>query len=186
MGNEKKTDLRIVVDKIGMLSTSANSLLLNYFFEKNNLGSFLRSFHLKDFVSQYDTKESLNLLEKGNILQLVGGTGLPFFSNDTAAAILAADLEASLVIFAKGRVDGIYTADPYIVKDAELIPTITYSSLIKKGISVIDPEALHILKTAKIKSLVINFKNLINLVQLIEEVIKSDSFLRKGSIILSR
>jgi uridylate kinase len=115
-------------------------------------------------------RKAIRHLEKGRIVILAGGTGSPFFTTDSAAALKAAELNCSVVL--KGsNVDGVYTSDPKKNKDAKLYVKLSYQDALEQGLTVMDNTAFALCQREKIKVIVFNLNTLEN----IEKIIYGDA-----------
>lgn len=133
---------RTVADQMGMLATIMNALFLQDAIE--NAGGkavVLSSIEVDRVAELYTKKRALDYLSKGYIVIFGGGTGSPYFSTDTAAALRAAEIEADVILLAK-NVDGIYSADPKLDDSAKKYDVISYADFIKKGLKAMDLTAV--------------------------------------------
>jgi len=148
---------RTVGDYIGMLATIMNSLALQAALEKENQHArVLSAIEIKDVAEPYIRRRAIRHLEKGRVVIFAGGTGNPYFTTDTAAALRA--LETECVIILKGtKVDGVYTKDPHKFKDAKKLEHLSLKEAITdKQIGVLDNSALSLCMDHKIPILVFN------------------------------
>ena len=135
---------RAQADYMGMLATSINALALQDTLEQ--LGQPTRvqtAIHMAQIAEPYIRRRAIRHLEKGRVVIFAGGTGNPFFTTDTAAALRAVEMEAEVLL--KGShsgTDGIYTADPRIEPDAEKIDQISHIEVIKQGLQPMDSTAI--------------------------------------------
>jgi uridylate kinase len=145
---------RVTADQIGMLATVINALTLKDAFEAKKITSeILTAFEMHAIAKRFTKSRAMKYLEKGKIILLAGGTGNPFFSTDTAAALRALEIEADAII--KGsKVDGIYNKDPMVFSDAVKLDEITYEDALSQNIRVLDPTAFALLKDYKIPIIV--------------------------------
>lgn len=130
---------RVNADEIGMLATIMNGIALKNYLE--NIGvpcMVLSSIETNGFVEKYSTDVARQKLSEGYVIIFSGGTGHPYFSTDTAAALRAAQINADAILFAKNGVDGVYTADPRQNESAEKISSITYKEIVQRELGVID------------------------------------------------
>ena len=128
-------------DHMGMLATTINSLALQQALEDTGLKAItMTSVSMEEFADKYSSRNAVKALENGNIVILGGGSGLPFFSTDTAAVLRAAEIEADVVLMAK-NIDGIYTADPKVDKSAFKLDEVTYKEIIDRNIKAYDMTA---------------------------------------------
>ncbi|MFM8451764.1 MAG: UMP kinase, partial [Acidimicrobiaceae bacterium] len=145
-------------DYMGMIATVMNALALQDAFER--VGQFSRvmtAVEMPKVAEPYIRRRAERHLEKGRIVILAGGTGNPFFTTDTAAALRAAEISAQAIL--KGThsgVDGVYTADPKKDKTATRFDEITYLDVISKGLKVMDSTAITFCMDNKIPIVVFN------------------------------
>jgi uridylate kinase len=134
---------RATGDYMGMLATVLNALALQDALEK--LGAHTRvqsAITISEVAEPYIRRRAIRHLEKGRIVIFAAGTGNPFFTTDTAAALRALEIHADAILMAKHGVDGVYTADPRAVTDAEFLPELTHHEAIERRLSVMDSTAL--------------------------------------------
>jgi uridylate kinase len=149
--------------QMGMIATTINGMALSE--TLNALGKKAKvfsAFTVGSFIEPYSVLAARDCLEAGTIVVLSGGTGSPYVTTDTCAAIRAAELGADAV-FKATKVDGVYTADPTKDKSAQRIDKITYDEFIDRRLGVIDLTAVKICQEAKVPVVVFNFKDLDNL-----------------------
>ncbi|MED3762584.1 UMP kinase [Ureibacillus terrenus] len=141
MGSEMGMD-RASADYMGMLATVMNSLALQDALEKLNVETRVQSSIVMTQVAEpYIRRKAVRHLEKGRVVIFAAGTGNPFFSTDTTAALRAAEIDADAILMAKNNVDGVYSADPKIHRDAVKYDTLTYLDVIQQGLQVMDSTA---------------------------------------------
>jgi len=134
---------RATGDYMGMLATVLNALTLQDALEK--LGEHTRvlsAIDVKEVAEPYIRRRAMRHLEKGRIVIFAAGTGNPFFTTDTAAALRALEIRAEAILMAKNDVEGVYDADPASNPDARFIPELTHREAIEKGLKVMDSTAL--------------------------------------------
>ena len=134
---------RATGDYMGMLATVLNALALQDALEK--LGAVTRvqsAITISEVAEPYIRRRAMRHLEKGRIVIFAAGTGNPFFTTDTAAALRALEIHAEAILMAKNGVEGIYTADPSTDPDAEFIPEIAARDALQRGLKVMDSTAL--------------------------------------------
>jgi uridylate kinase len=134
---------RATADYLGMLATVLNALPLQDALEK--LGVFTRvqsAIKIEEVAEPYIRRRAMRHLEKGRVVIFAAGTGNPFFTTDTAAALRAIEVRADALLMAKNGVDGVYTADPRENPDAELIDQITHMEALERRLRVMDATAL--------------------------------------------
>jgi uridylate kinase len=133
---------RATADYMGMLATVLNALALQDALEKQGVATRVQSaITISEVAEPYIRRRAIRHLEKGRIVIFAAGTGNPFFTTDTAAALRAAELHAEVILMAKNRVEGVYTADPAIDADAQFIPEITHREALTRGLQVMDATA---------------------------------------------
>ena len=132
---------RASLDSIGMLGTVMNALAVKTALEKMNIpAQVLSAVGMSPIADLYSRERAKKLLSSGHIVLFAAGTGHPFFSTDTAAALRACELGLDCVIKAT-KVDGIYDKDPVKFKDAKFFPEVTYSDAIRLNLKVFDTAA---------------------------------------------
>jgi uridylate kinase len=135
---------RAQADYMGMLATVINALALQDTLER--LGQPTRvqtAIHMSQVAEPYIRRRAIRHLEKGRVVIFGGGTGNPFFSTDTAAALRAVEVEASAMLRGThSGVEGLYTADPRTTPDAELIREVTYLDVLNRGLKAMDSTAI--------------------------------------------
>ena len=133
---------RATGDYMGMLATVLNALALQDALEKEDVATRVQSaITISEVAEPYIRRRAIRHLEKGRIVIFAAGTGNPFFTTDTAAALRAAELHAEVVLMAKNGVEGVYSADPALDPDAEFIPEITHRDALTRGLEVMDSTA---------------------------------------------
>lgn len=141
IGSEMGMD-RASADYMGMLATVMNSLALQDALEKLEVETRVQSSIVMTQVAEpYIRRKAVRHLEKGRVVIFAAGTGNPFFSTDTTAALRAAEIDADAILMAKNNVDGVYSADPKIHQDAVKYETLTYLEVIQQGLQVMDSTA---------------------------------------------
>lgn len=140
-GSEKGID-RATADYMGMLATVMNSLALQDGLEKVGVPTRVQtSIEMRQVAEPYIRRKAIRHLEKNRVVIFAAGTGNPYFSTDTTAALRAAEIEAEVILMAKNKVDGVYTADPTIDPEAVKFEHLTYLEMINKGLGVMDSTA---------------------------------------------
>jgi uridylate kinase len=133
---------RATGDYMGMLATVLNALALQDALEKLEVATRVQSaITISEVAEPYIRRRAIRHLEKHRIVIFAAGTGNPFFTTDTAAALRAAELHAEVVLMAKNGVEGVYTADPAKDPNAEFIPEITHKDALTSGLRVMDSTA---------------------------------------------
>ncbi|MBK5115341.1 MAG: UMP kinase [Thermoleophilia bacterium] len=134
---------RATADYMGMLATVLNALTLQDSLEKKGAHTRVMSaIDVTEVAEPYIRRRAMRHLEKGRIVIFAAGTGNPFFTTDTAAALRALEIHAEAILMAKHGVEGVYDADPAEVPDAQFIEHITHRAAIEKGLRVMDSTAL--------------------------------------------
>jgi uridylate kinase len=134
---------RATADYMGMLATVLNALPLQDALESAGVHTRVQSaITVAEVAEPYIRRRAMRHLEKGRIVIFAAGTGNPFFTTDTAAALRAVEIHAEAILMAKNGVEGVYTADPREDRDAELIPEITHMEALQRGLRVMDATAL--------------------------------------------
>jgi uridylate kinase len=134
---------RATGDYMGMLATVLNALTLQDALER--LGQHTRvmsAIDVKEVAEPYIRRRAMRHLEKGRVVIFAAGTGNPFFTTDTAAALRALEIHAETILMAKNGVEGVYDADPATNPEAKFIPEITHREAIERGLKVMDSTAL--------------------------------------------
>ncbi len=156
-GEEMGMD-RAQADYIGMLATVMNGLALQDGLE--NLGVPTRvqtAINMSEVAEPYIRRRAIRHLEKGRVVIFTGGTGSPYFSTDTTAALRAAEVKADVIMMAKNNVDGVYSADPNIDENAVKYDELTYLDIINKSLEVMDSTASSLSMDNKIPLVVFKF-----------------------------
>jgi len=147
---------RSTSDYMGMLATIMNALSLQSCLEKIDLPTRVQTaISMSQIAEPYIKRKAVRHLEKNRIVIFAAGTGNPFFSTDTAAALRASEMSCSLIIKAT-KVDGIYDSDPNKNKKAKLIKRLSYSDVINKNLRIMDLTAISLAKESNIPILVTN------------------------------
>ena len=133
---------RTTADHMGMLATVINALAMQDALEKRNIPTRVQSaLTITRVAEPYILRKALRHFEKGRIVIFAGGTGNPYFSTDTAAALRAAEIHADAIFLAK-NVDGIYDSDPKKNPDAKKFDEISYFDVIQRGLNAMDTTAI--------------------------------------------
>jgi uridylate kinase len=130
-------------DYMGMLATVLNALTLQDALEKLDVHTRVQSaITISEVAEPYIRRRAMRHLEKARVVIFAAGTGNPFFTTDTAAALRALEIHAQAILMAKNGVEGVYTADPRLDDGAEFIPRITHREALERGLKVMDSTAL--------------------------------------------
>lgn len=141
VGSEMGMD-RANADYMGMLATVMNSLALQDSLENLDVPTRVQtSIEMRQVAEPYIRRKAIRHLEKKRVVIFAAGTGNPYFSTDTTAALRAAEIEAEVILMAKNNVDGVYNADPKLVADAVKYETLTYLDILNEGLGVMDATA---------------------------------------------
>ncbi len=133
---------RATGDYMGMLATVLNALALQDALEKGEIPTRVQSaITISEVAEPYIRRRAVRHLEKGRVVIFAAGTGNPFFTTDTAAALRAAEVHAEVVLMAKNGIEGVYTADPAKDPNAQFIPEITHKEALTRGLQVMDSTA---------------------------------------------
>ncbi len=134
---------RAQADYMGMLATVINGLALQATLERLGQPTRVQSaIHMSQVAEPYIRRRAIRHLEKGRIVIFAGGTGNPFFTTDTTAALRAIEIDAQAILMGKHGTDGVYTADPRTNPDAELLNEVSYLDVLSKGLKVMDSTAI--------------------------------------------
>jgi uridylate kinase len=133
---------RVSADYMGMLATIINALAIQDLLEKKGIETrVMTAIRMDELAEPYIRRRAVRHLEKGRVVIFAGGTGNPYFSTDTAAALRAIEIEADVVIKAT-KVKGVYTADPATDPSAEFIPNISFREVVAQELGVMDAPAV--------------------------------------------
>jgi len=147
---------RVSADHMGMLATVINALALQDALEKQGVFTRVMSaLEMNQVAEPFIRRRAIRHLEKGRIVVFAGGTGNPYFSTDTAASLRAMEIKADAILKAT-KVDGIYTADPTLVKDATMFETISYMDILRLGLRVMDATAVALCRENNLPIVIFN------------------------------
>lgn len=164
MGMERAT-----ADYMGMLGTVINALALQNVFEQHGLETRVQTaLPVNSVAEPYIRRRALRHLEKGRVMIFGGGTGSPYFSTDTTAALRAAEMEADCILMAKSGVDGVYNADPKKNPNATMYKKLTFMDILKDELQVMDATAVSLCMDNNIDLIVFNMNDETNLVRIVE------------------
>jgi uridylate kinase len=158
---------RATADYMGMLATVINALALQDALEKNNvLTRVATAIEMRSVAEPFIRRRAVRHLEKGRVVVFAAGTGNPYFTTDTAAALRAMEMKADVIL--KGtKVDGIYTADPMIDKTATKFQEISYLKVLEQGLKVMDATAISLCMDNRLPIVVFNLRTAGNLKRVI-------------------
>lgn len=158
---------RVTGDHMGMLATLMNSLALQDAMEKAGVDARVMSaISVHDVSEDYIRRRATRHLEKGRVVIIAGGTGNPFFTTDTAAALRAIEVGADIVLKAT-KVDGVFTADPKIDENAVLHESLSYDEVIEGKLRVMDTNAIVLCRDQKMPIRVFNVFGVGNLISIV-------------------
>ncbi|NLN48472.1 MAG: UMP kinase [Clostridiales bacterium] len=178
-GRSSKTMDRTTADHMGMLATVINSLAFQDALEKIGVETRVQTaIEMRQIAEPYIRRRAVRHLEKGRVVIFAAGTGNPYFSTDTTAALRAAEIEADVILLAK-KVDGVYDSDPVLNKDARKYDKLSYIDVIKEGLGVMDSTAASLCMDNRIPIIVFDLKspnNILKIMQghLVGTIIKED------------
>ncbi|MDK2901648.1 MAG: uridylate kinase [Thermosediminibacterales bacterium] len=153
-GRSSKDMDRATADYMGMLATVINALALQDALEKRDVPTRVQTaIEMRQIAEPYIRRKAIRHLEKGRVVIFAGGTGNPFFSTDTTAALRAAEIDAEVILLAK-RVDGVYDSDPEKNPDAKKFSDLEYIDVLNKGLGVMDSTATSLCMDNKIPLIV--------------------------------
>ncbi len=156
---QAKTMDRVSADHMGMLATVINALALQDALEKQGVHTRVQSaIEMNQVAEPFIRRRAMRHLEKGRVVIFAGGTGNPYFSTDTAASLRAMEIKADAILKAT-KVDGVYDADPMLVKDAKMFQTITYLDVLSKGLKVMDATAISLCRDNNLPIIIFNLNN---------------------------
>lgn len=165
-GSAKGMD-RATADYMGMLATVINSLALQDALSKNGTDTRVQTaIEMKEVAEPYIRRRAIRHLERGRVVIFAGGTGNPYFSTDTAAALRAAEIEAEVIMMAK-RVDGVYDSDPMKNPNARKFIELSYIDVLNKGLGVMDSTATSLCMDNGIPLIVFNINDSDNIKKVI-------------------
>ncbi len=152
-GSAKGMD-RATADYMGMLATVMNSLALHDALQKLGVNTRTQTaIEMKEVAEPYIRRRAIRHMEKGRVVIFAGGTGNPYFSTDTTAALRAAEIEAQVILMAK-RVDGVYDCDPLLNPGAKKFAELTYIEMLNRGLGIMDSTAASLCMDNKIPVIV--------------------------------
>ncbi len=164
-GSAKGMD-RTTADYMGMLATVINALALQDALEKIDIPTRVQTaIEMRQIAEPYIRRRAVRHLEKGRVVIFASGTGNPYFSTDTTAALRAAEIEAEVILMAKKGVDGVYDSDPKLNPNAVRFETLEYIDVLKRNLGVMDSTATSLCMDNQIPIIVFNFNERKNIVQ---------------------
>ncbi len=168
MASRDGTLERTAADAIGMLGTVINALFLENVLEQRGVEvRVLSAIHVHALVEPYTPKSARRHLEKGRVVILAGGTGNPYLTTDTAAALRASELGAQVLIKAT-KVDGVYSSDPKVDSEAKRFDRLTFNEVLERRLAVMDAAAVSICRDNRIPIIVVDGTKPGNLISVIK------------------
>lgn len=159
---------RTTSDYMGMLATTMNGLALQDALEARGLKTRLQTaIEMRQIAEPYIKRKALKHLERGRVVIFAAGTGSPYFSTDTAAALRAAEIDAEVILFAK-TIDGVYSADPKVDPNAVKYDEITYLDILNKDLKVMDSTATSLCRDNNIPLVVFDLGEPENMVKVVK------------------
>jgi uridylate kinase len=159
---------RASADYMGMLATVINALALQNSLEKNGIPTRVQSaIEMKELTEPYIRRRAIRHLEKGRTVIFAAGTGNPYFTTDTAAALRAMEIDADVILKAT-KVDGIYSSDPLKDPTAKKYTTVTYIDMLKRGLGIMDSTAVSLCMDNNLPIVVFNLRGKGNIRKIIE------------------
>lgn len=163
-GSAKGMD-RATADYMGMLATVMNALALQDALEKADVDSRVQSaIDMRQVAEPYIRRKAIRHMEKGRVVIFAAGTGNPYFSTDTTAALRAAEIEAEVILMGKKNTDGVYDSDPNKNPGAKKFDELDYIEVLQRGLQVMDSTATSLCMDNKIPIVVFNIDNHENIV----------------------
>jgi uridylate kinase len=149
---------RITGDSMGMLATVINALALSSAIEQLGVPTRVQTaIEMNEVAEPFIRRRAIRHLEKGRIVLFAGGTGNPFFTTDSAAALRANEIDAEILMKAT-KVDGVFTSDPVIDGAAQLIPRLGYEEVLQRGLRVMDAAAIALCMESQIPIQIFNIR----------------------------
>lgn len=149
---------RVSADYMGMLATVINALALQDALERSGVETrVMTAIRMEQLAEPYIRRRALRHIEKGRVVLFAGGTGNPYFSTDTAAVLRAIEMNADVILKAT-RVDGVYSADPEVDPEAELLTDLTYRDVLNRDLRVMDAAAISLCRENDLPVMVLNIR----------------------------
>ena len=164
---------RVTADSIGMLATVMNAMAIQNAIEKYSVNTrVLSAVPMQTICEPYIRRRAIRHLEKNRIVIFAGGTGNPYFTTDTAAALRAAEMNCNVIM--KGtKVDGVYSSDPVTDKKAVWYKSVSYSKVLAEGLNVMDPSAISLARDNNIPIIIFSIKKTNSFLSAIKNKIKN-------------
>lgn len=159
-GRDAKLSDRAASDYVGMLGTVMNAISLQDTLEKNGVSTRVQSaIEMREVAEPYIRRRAIRHLEKKRVVIFAAGSGNPFFSTDTTAALRAAEIDADVILLAKKGTDGIYTSDPNLHSDSVKYDSLTYRDILSQNLKIMDATATSLCMDNKIPLIVFGIDN---------------------------
>lgn len=166
-GANKKME-RTTSDYVGMLATTMNGLALQNALEEKGVYTRLQTaIEMREIAEPYIKRRAVRHLEKGRVVIFGCGTGNPYFTTDTAAALRAAEIDADVILVGK-TIDGVYSSDPKVNSDAKKYDEISYLDILSDNLKVMDATAISLCRDNNIKLIVFGIAEPENMVKIIK------------------
>ena len=166
-GANKKMD-RTTSDYMGMLATTMNGLALQNTLEEKGVYTRLQTaIEMREIAEPYIKRRAVRHLEKGRVVIFGCGTGNPYFTTDTAAALRAAEIEAEVILVGK-TIDGVYSADPKIDENAIKYDEISYTDILSENLKVMDATAISLCRDNNIELIVFGISEPDNIIKIVK------------------
>ncbi|MBC7186313.1 MAG: UMP kinase [Calditrichaeota bacterium] len=158
---------RVTADYMGMLATVINALALQDYLERKGVPTrVLTAIKMEAVAEPFIRRRAIRHLEKGRVVIFAAGTGSPFFTTDTTAALRAVEIDAEVILKAT-KVDGVYDADPMKHQDATMFDAISYMDVVRRGLKVMDATAVTLCMDNKLPIIVFNLNKPGNLLRVV-------------------
>lgn len=162
---------RVQADYMGMLGTVINAIAIQGVFEKHGLATRVQSaIEMSKIAEPFIVRKAIRHLEKGRVVIFAAGTGSPYFSTDSTAALRASEIDCDVILMAKNGVDGVYSADPKKDKNAVKFDKLTYMEVLQRQLQVMDSTAISMCMDNNIDLIVFNMTTSGNILKAVEGV----------------
>ncbi len=162
---------RATADYMGMLATVINALALQDALENQDVETrVMTAIEMREVAEPYIRRRAISHLQKGRVVIFASGTGNPYFSTDTTAALRAAEIDADVILMAKRGVDGVYDSDPRHNPDAKMFEHLEYIDVLNKGLTIMDSTAISLCMDNSIPIIVFNFNVMDNIKRIVSGV----------------
>ncbi|MGL5977852.1 MAG: UMP kinase [Erysipelotrichaceae bacterium] len=173
---------RSQADYMGMLATVMNALAVQSSLEQVDVPTRVQTaIEMSKVAEPFIVRRAIRHLEKGRIVIFGAGIGEPYFSTDTTAALRASEIGADVILMAKNGVDGVYSADPKVVKDATKFENLTYMDLIQKQLQVMDTTATSMCMDNNVDLIVFNMNEKGNILKAVQGLVDGTTITSEGN-----